>query len=612
MKNLLVKRYSVILYDVACIPIAWLLAFWLRANLSTIPAYLRHDALVLLPFVIVIQAVLFWFFGLYRGQWRFASIPDVVRILKAVAVGSVVIVLMSYFLAISSADAMSRMPPRSILPLYAVFLVILLAGARLSFRWLKEYRRQYHAAQRVLIVGAGLAAESLLRDLNRDRQKRYFAVGLLDDNRNKQGTEILGVRVIGSTQKIPELSLRLKVDLILIALPSADAKHMRNIVDLCRQAKVDYRTLPSLNALAAGDITVNDLRPVSLEDLLGRDPINLQDDVLKTAFQGKRILVTGGGGSIGSELCRQLAVLQPDQLIIVENSEYNLYKIGFELQSYEIEVQTYLQDITDANAIQQIIIEHQPQIVFHAAAYKHVPLLESQPAVAVQNNIMGTQIVAQMAARHGIEEFVLISTDKAVNPSNIMGTSKRMAEIFCQNLNAHSNTRFITVRFGNVLGSRGSVVPLFQQQLKQGGPITVTHPDITRYFMTIPEASQLILQASVMGKGGEIYVLDMGEPVKVVDLAKQIIELAGKRLGDDIDIVYTGLRPGEKLYEELFHEKEALQTTAHQKILTAQAREVDWRALNKALDMLAQAAKQQDNQKILSIVNQWVPENKMR
>tara|TARA_R110000868_G_scaffold8205_3_gene42610 strand:- start:196053 stop:197909 length:1857 start_codon:yes stop_codon:yes gene_type:complete len=600
-------------YDLCTIPIAWLFAYWVRDNLSSISSHLFHDAVNLLPLVIIVQAVTFWMFGLYRGEWRFASIPDLIRILKSVIVAAVSVLTILYFTH-NILHFAHTLPPRSIMPLYILTLMFLLGGARLLYRWRREYHGFHKSGQRTLIIGAGSAGEGLIRDLFRDVKKRYLPVGLIDDNPRKMGAEILGVRVLGQTTSLHEIAKRLKIDLVLIAMPSVDGKTMRGIVEECNKAKIEYRTLPGLSSLASGEVTVNDLRPVSLEDLLGREPIDLHEPRLTQAFHNKKVLVTGGGGSIGSELCRQLTEFELAELIIFEHSEYNLYAIEHELMQRhnDLNLTVYLQDVTEKHGVENLINQHKPDIIFHAAAYKHVPLLETQACVAAMNNVIGTKIVAEAAVANNVEEFVLISTDKAVNPSNVMGTTKRIAEIFCQNLNDQSNTRFITVRFGNVLGSAGSVVPLFQKQLEQGGPITVTHPDITRYFMTIPEASQLILHASSMGHGGEIYVFDMGEPIKITYLAEQMIKLSGKTLHEDIEIAYTGLRPGEKLYEELFHDSENLTKTKHEKLLQAASRKYNWDKLVEQINLIEQRCYDNKSSEVLVLLKELVPENQIQ
>jgi FlaA1/EpsC-like NDP-sugar epimerase len=462
----------------------------------------------------------------------------------------------------------------------------------------------------VLIVGAGRAGEMLVRDLLRTKEELYQPIGFVDDNRAKQGREIQGVRVLGACDEIIDFADRLDINLIVLAVPSVDSANMRRLVGLCEKTGVPFRTVPPLENLMSGQVNISQLREVLIDDLLGREPVSLDWKAIGQELKGKRVLVTGAGGSIGSELCRQIGRLKPAHLILLDSSEFNLYSIENELRKSfpELCITRWLNDVADQVAVERIFRHSGPQILFHAAAYKHVPMLEDQIREAASNNILGTRGLAEAADRFGCETFVMISTDKAVNPANVMGTSKRAAEIYCQNLNQRSATRFVTVRFGNVLGSAGSVVPLFRQQIESGGPLTVTHREITRYFMTIQEACQLILQASVMGEGGEIFVLDMGEPIKISYLAEEMIRLSGKVPGEDIDIIYTGLRPGEKLFEELFHEKEALQSTAHEKILLARYREFEWKRLNDVLDEIKLACAGYDEEKIQSLMKELVPE----
>jgi len=600
------QRWIVVAHDLFMVPVAWLGAYWLRFNLEAFPAHMFIQALTDLPFVLVIQAGTLWFFGVYRGIWRFASVPDLIRIIKAVVAG-VVVIAIAVFL-VSRLEGV----PRSVFPLYGLLLLILLSGPRMAYRWLKDHALPMTTGQPTLIVGAGHGAEMLVRDLLRAKDTGYQPVGFVDDDPRNRGKEIHGLRVIGATTDIPRLVTAYGVQLIVIAVPSANAREMRRIVEQCELGGVPFRTLPGVADIVAGRAVLQTLREVSIDDLLGREQVSLDWQAISSGLGAKTVLVSGGGGSIGSELCRQVARLQPAGLVILENSEFNLYQIEMELrQAYpELTLHVHLCDVTDSVAVTHWMQHYRPSVVFHAAAYKHVPLLEHQVREALHNNVLGTRTLALAADRCGCNTFVLISTDKAVNPTNVMGASKRVAEIFCQSLDRHSTTHFITVRFGNVLGSAGSVVPLFRQQIARGGPVTVTHPEVTRFFMTIPEASQLIMQAAVMGKGGEIYVLDMGEPVKIVYLAEQMIRLAGKVPGEDVEIVYSGLRPGEKMYEELFHEKESLMGTAHEKILLARHRETDWGELQGLMDRLDAQVNGYDEQSLADLLQALVPEFK--
>lgn len=600
------KKLAVIAFDLIAIPVAWYCAYWLRFNMQPFPSGLATVySLSALGILAALQIICYCYFKVHRGLWRFSSLNDVARIIKATLCATVLTIPALYLTTIL------HHIPRSVPPLYAMILIVLLCSARLLRRSLWEYqdkRGESSVIKRVLIIGAGRAGESLARDLKRTQS--YLPVGLVDDNINKRGLEVHGVRVLGQIRDLRELVVQYHVDLIFIAIPSARSALMRRIVDHCEACNVPFRTLPSISALAAGRVEVNALRDVNIEDLLGRDQVQLQWDKIAANIKDKRVVVTGGGGSIGSELCRQIMTLQPSKLLVIDNSEFNLYKIEGELRSKfpKITLELQLISVTDKVAVDFVFHEFKPQIVFHAAAYKHVPMLEEQIRVAVQNNVLGTQVIAEASVAEGVEKFVLISTDKAVNPTNVMGTTKRVAEIYCQNLNSLTETQFITVRFGNVLGSAGSVVPLFKKQLQAGGPLTVTHPDIQRYFMTIPEASQLILQAMVNGQGGEIFVLDMGEPIKIRYLAEQMIRLAGKEPGKDIAIEYIGLRPGEKLYEELFHISEELSPTEHEKLFKAKFRQLEWSELIQAMHLLTIACEAHNDKELYVLLKNLVPE----
>lgn len=601
--DILKSRLSAFLHDSLMVPLAWVGAFWLRFNLGRIPADNLQIALMSLVVILPIQLMAFWQFGLYRGIWRFASIPDLVRIFKAVVFGVLVSSLILF--AINRLDGV----PRSVPLLYAILLVFLLSGPRFIYRWFKDHRLYLRSGKRVLIVGAGKAGEMLVRDLVRDSHGIYQPVAFVDDDAQKMSKDIHGIRVMGKVQDIPDLVRRLQIDVIMIAIPSCSSVQMRIIVEICETTDVPIRTLPRFTDIISGQVSHESLRKVSIEDLLGRDPVTLDMDSLKRGIGDRCVLVTGAGGSIGSELCHQICKLAPSRIVLIDNAEFNLYSIDQDLEKYfpGVERKIYLDDVSDRYAMSRIIEDHKPDIVFHAAAYKHVPLLQGQVRRAVHNNIIGTSILASVCATGGVETFVLISTDKAVNPTNIMGTTKRIAEMICKQMNAQHTTRFITVRFGNVLGSAGSVVPLFRRQIEAGGPVTVTHPEITRYFMTIPEACQLIMQASVMGTGGETFVLDMGDPVKIRYLAEQMITLAGKTPDVDIEIIYTGLRPGEKLYEELFYDRELLVGTNIEKIMLSRYRD-DLSEFQVKLEQLFNAYNHNDDEEMIVLLHDIVPE----
>jgi FlaA1/EpsC-like NDP-sugar epimerase len=564
------SRTAAMAHDLLMIPAAWFAAYWLRFNLGPIPPEFFRGALEALPWVIVIQGAIYWFLGLYRGVWRFASLPDLVRITNAALAGTALVLVAMFVIN------RSYLIPRSVPVLFFGLQILLLAGPRLFYRWFKDHRLNLRSGIRVLIVGADRAGEMLARDMLRDPQHAYFPAAFVDDKVRRHGREVHGVQVLGSTADIPRLVDERDIELILLAVPTARAREMQRLVEICEDTGKPFRTVPQLGNLMAGQVSISQLRPVSIEDLLGRDPITLDWEGIRDGLTGRQILVTGAGGSIGSELVRQIASTNPQRLILLDNGEFNLYQIELELHEThpDLNCTRYLLDVTDEQAITILFATERPHIVFHAAAYKHVPMLENQLRAAVRNNVIGTSIVAKAAHDWGCERFVLISTDKAVRPANVMGATKRAAEALCQSMNRLGSdqgvgTRFITVRFGNVLGSAGSVVPLFRRQIERGGPVTVTHPEIERFFMTIPEACQLIMQAAVLGDGGEVFVLEMGEPVKIRYLAEQMIRLSGREPGRDIQIQYVGLRPGEKLYEELFYDSEDLLPTSHPKIRVA-------------------------------------------
>lgn len=598
------NKYTALTHDLVMVPIAWFAAYWLRFNLHEIPQNHLDGAITLIPLVVIIQGAVFWYFGLYRGVWRFASMPDLIRIAKAVVVGLLATTLFAFLL--------TRLQdvPRSVFPIYGILLLGLLSGPRFLYRWFTDRQVYFTGGARLLIIGAGSAGELLIRDLMRNNNQDFTPIGFVDDDVKKSGREIHGKRVLGSCDDIPALVRKHSIEQIVIAMPSVNTRVMQSVVKKCEQSGVKFRTLPKIQDLATGKLSVQAIREVSINDLLGREQVSLDWTSINESLSGKTVLVSGGGGSIGSELCRQIARIGPNRLIVIEQSEFNLYSIDRELRQSlpNLHVESVLGDICDDVLLAEVFEKHKPNIVFHAAAYKHVPLLENQIRVAALNNIIGTKTLASCSDKYGCDVFVLVSSDKAVNPTNIMGATKRSAEIVCQEINRRSKTKFLTVRFGNVLDSAGSVIPLFREQISKNGPVTVTHPDITRYFMSIPEAAQLILQSSVISNGGEIFVLDMGDPIKISYLAEQMIMLSGKVPGEDIEIIYTGLRPGEKLYEELFHEKEKLKDTVHPKILLARNRTINEKKIQEDMVKLESACSLNDGVLIKKMVSEFVPE----
>ncbi len=565
-------------HDVVATGIAWIGAFLLRFNLDIGDPYFT-GVWPTLPWIVATQTAVFLSFGLYRGIWRYASVPDLRRIVFAAIVSVTAAALVLQLL---------RLPvviPRSVFVLDPILLIMLMGGSRLAYRTWKEHRLVSLSAlnaQPVLILGAGDAGATLAKELAKSSE--WHVVGLLDDNVGKQGRQIHGLPVLGRIEELPAVAGRFSVSHAIIALPSASHTERRRAVDVCTQAGIKALTVPAFDDLVSGRVTVSQLRHVELDDLLGRDPVSLDAGGLRDWLRGRVVMVTGAGGSIGSELCRQIARFEPSRLVLFELNEFALYTIEqeFEARYKGLPLACTIGDVKDAARLGQVIQQYRPAVIFHAAAYKHVPLMESDNAwQAVLNNVTGTDVVARAAIAHGVEKFVFISTDKAVNPTSVMGASKRLAELVCQALQSspsatggESSTRFVMVRFGNVLGSTGSVIPRFREQIAAGGPVTVTHPDVTRYFMSIPEAVQLVLQAGLMGKGGEIFVLDMGEPVRIADLARDLIKLSGYT-EEDIKIVYTGLRPGEKLYEEPLAADENTLPTPHPKLRVARARTED-------------------------------------
>ena len=571
-------RIAVVLHDLAMAALAWWLAKLLRYALR--PDEVMSFHALEFPIVLLIQGLIFRWTGLYKSVWRFASLPDLINILRGALFG-----IFAIYPALFLYNRLDGVP-RSVLLLYPVLLSLLLGAPRILYRYWKDSRSgwlRHQQVKRVMIVGADRAGEVLSRDLRHDN--RYSVVGFVDDKPNLRGASINGHPVLGRLEQLPALTREAAVEMLLIALPAASTAEMRRVVALCDATGLPYRTVPRLEDVVAGRAQFNQIKKVSIDDLLGRDAVELDWTAIRATLTNRRVLVTGGGGSIGSELCRQVARMGAQSLVVVEQSEYNLYRITQELRADfpELILEGLLANCGDKVAMQRAFAEFRPQVVFHAAAYKHVPMLQGQLRAAFRNNVLGTRTVADVAHEAATECFVLISTDKAVNPTSVMGACKRVAEIYCQNLNALSTTRYVTVRFGNVLDSAGSVVPLFRRQIRDGGPVTVTHPEVSRYFMTIPEACQLILQAASIGKGSEIFALDMGEPVKIRDLAEQMIRLAGKKPGTEIPIVFTGLRAGEKLFEELFHPLENYGATEHAKIFLAQHREVSWELLQAML-----------------------------
>jgi FlaA1/EpsC-like NDP-sugar epimerase len=567
-----VRSLLAFLHDVVVSAFAWLAAFWLRFNLE-VPAEYLKTALFALPWVVAVNALLFWRLGLYQGLWRYASLPDLQKILGAVFIAA--LAAPALFLFAAPAPAV----PRSVFLMAPLLLIGAMSGSRLLYRAWKEQRLlglvRHPQADPVIVLGAGASASALLRDLANSSQWRVVA--LLDDDARKHGGAIHDVKVLGALERAGEVAGRMGVTQAIIAMPAATHAARKRALELCQAAGLSVMTVPAYADIVAGKVSVSQLRQVELDDLLGRDPVQLDDAQLSGFLKGKTVLVTGAGGSIGAELCRQIARFAPARLVLVENSEYALYLIEQEFRDRQPQLPVFaaIGDAKDEARVSELFARYAPEVVFHAAAYKHVPLMEKDNAFqALANNALSAIVTARAAQAAGTQTYVLVSTDKAVNPTSVMGASKRLAEMLCQALQPRAATRFVMVRFGNVLGSTGSVIPRFREQIARGGPVTVTHPDMERYFMSIPEAAQLVLQAAQLGKGGEIFVLDMGEPVKIAELARQMIRLSGFS-EQDIRIEFSGLRPGEKLFEEVLVGDETTLPTPHPKLRIARARAPD-------------------------------------
>ena len=570
-KKMTMRQMILVVIDIMSILIASYGSLILRFNGHVEMEYLSHMNAMMI-FVILIGLVIFMINKLYHSLWQFASIVELKNILLATLSSSVINVVL-YELTQNSL-------PRSCYIIYFLLLTMCVGGSRFSYRLLRFYSNKGKAKrdlERVMIIGAGSAGEKIYREIATAPQVYKEVICFVDDNVEKHQRSLHNVPIVGSRDKIIEASKEYKIDEILVAMPSADEKELADILNICKETKCKIKKLPGIYQMLNGDVHLSDFKEVEIKDLLGREPIEVNLEEIMGYVTDKVVMVTGGGGSIGSELCRQIAAAKPKQLIIVDIYENNAYDIQLELKhDYpELNLETLIASVRNTKKIDELFKQYHPDIVYHAAAHKHVPLMEDSPNEAVKNNVFGTLNVARAADKYKTKKFILISTDKAVNPTNVMGATKRMCEMIVQTMNNRSDTEYVAVRFGNVLGSNGSVIPLFKKQIKNGGPVTVTHPDIIRYFMTIPEAVSLVLQAGAYAKGGEIFILDMGKPVKIADMARNLIKLSGYEPDIDIKIEYTGLRPGEKLYEELLMKEEGLQDTPNHLIHIGKPIEMD-------------------------------------
>ena len=611
--QLLVRRIFLVITDIILINGSVFLSLIMRfeINIASVPEeYIQKYIVNVIPFTIV-TLIIFWCFRMYHSLWQYASIAELYKIVEACVVAELAHLCVTSF--------MGWMLPRSCYFTSGVFLIVAMSASRFMYRLLRQLINEYrHTSEqlKIMIIGAGEATSVLMREISNSRYlDNSKVVCIIDDDLGKVGKYIRGVKIVGTRDHIKEYARYYDIDEIIFAIPSASTKDKREILNICKETSCNLKILPGVYQMVDGEINIKDLRNVDVLDLLGRDPVKVDIESIMGYVKDKTVLVPGGGGSIGSELCRQLVSHKPKCLVIFDIYENNAYDIQQELKiKYpDANVVTLIGSIRNTSRLESVFEQYKPDIVYHAAAHKHVPLMEVSPNEAIKNNVVGTWNVAKMADKYGVKKFVMISTDKAVNPTNVMGATKRICEMIIQSFNEKSKTDFVAVRFGNVLGSNGSVIPLFKRQIEAGGPVTVTHPDIIRYFMTIPEAVSLVLQAGAYAKGGEIFILDMGEPVKIDDLAKNLIRLSGYTLGVDMEIKYTGLRPGEKLYEELLMNEEGMQDTDNKLIHIGRPIEFDKEHFYEKLEELKEMAYAEDSadirQKIMEVVDTYHPQN---
>ena len=597
-----------VIVDIFLIALSGFLALYIRYDFRFSNMEMRYVdyELLYLPVNLVVTLLVFVLFKLYRSVWRFASSTELLNVIGACTC--------SIGLQIIGMSLLRMRMPISYYLMKYVLLIVGVGMVRFAYRILRmlQERRLFGGEKdqkkNTMIVGGGEAGAMIIKEFQNSEYLNQRICCVIDDNASKQGKYLRGIKIMGGREDIVRLAKELQIEEIIVAMPSAPQSEVRDILNICKETGCEMKVLPGLYQMIKGEVSISKLRRVEIEDLLGREPIRVQLDEIMGYVAGKVVLVTGGGGSIGSELCRQVAAHEPKQLIIFDIYENNAYDIQQELKNKfpALDLTVLIGSVRNTHRMNSIFEKYRPDIVYHAAAHKHVPLMEDSPNEAIKNNVFGTYKTALAADRYGVKRFVLISTDKAVNPTNIMGASKRICEMIIQMMNRHSKTEFVAVRFGNVLGSNGSVIPLFKKQIEKGGPVTVTHPDIIRYFMTIPEAVSLVLQAGALAKGGEIFVLDMGEPVKILDLAENLIRLSGYKPYEDIDIEFTGLRPGEKLYEELLMSEEGLQETANKLIHIGKPIEFDDDKFREQLDALKRAA-EHDSASIIQLVKEIVP-----
>lgn len=610
-RKLFIRRLFLILLDAILINMASFLGLIIRFDfrISQVPTNYAEAVLSYTLINTLVTIIIFALFRLYNSLWKYAGIDELTNILFAcVSAGVIQLIFMHYILKIHV--------PRSYYPLSTLFLILFISMGRFFYRYIRRLSRRNFGAvkERIMIIGAGEAGSSIIREISGSVYVNGSVICAIDDNKDKMGSYIQGIKVVGDRNNILEAVEKYEITSIIVAMPSASKRAIREILEICKQTNCRLKLLPGMYQLINEEVSVTELRDVEIDDLLGREPVKIDLEEVMNYVSGKVVLVTGGGGSIGSELCRQLAGHKPKQLIILDIYENNAYSIEQELKGThpDLNLTVLIASVRNTKRIHNIMEQFHPDIIYHAAAHKHVPLMENSPNEAIKNNVGGTYKMAMAAHLFGVKKFILISSDKAVNPTNVMGASKRICELIIQAFHKKSKTEFVAVRFGNVLGSNGSVIPLFKEQIQRGGPVTVTHPDIIRYFMTIPEAVSLVLQAGAYAKGGEIFILDMGEPIKIADLAKNLIRLSGYEPDRDIEIEYTGLRPGEKLFEELLMEEEGLSSTSNKLIFIGKQIDIDEEVfLEKVLELDKAAKEEVDDirERIMELVPTYHPDN---
>lgn len=598
------RRLALILLDSLLINLSAIAAILLKFDFYIPPKYIHiYKGYGLMSTLIML--IVYYLFNLYKSLWRYASIDELISVVLASGSGAVTLNALHHLLKVYI--------PESFYIIFAILNIAFIGGVRFAYRFLRRtkghYMSSYATKKRVLVIGAGKAGSMVIKEMHNSPQINSHPVAVIDDDISKYTRKIHGIPILGTRLDIVKIVQEKEIDEIVLAIPSASKKDTKEIIDICKQTKCKLRTLPGVYDLIDGKVDIKKIRDVDIEDLLGRAPIKIGLNEICGYIKNQVVLVTGGGGSIGSELCRQISRFHPKKLLILDIYENNAYDIENELKRKhdDLDIEVLIASIRDRKRMEQIFDTYKPNIVFHAAAHKHVPLMEANPTEAIKNNVFGTLNTAELADIYGVKRFVLISTDKAVNPTNIMGATKRVAEIIVQAMDKKSSTEYVAVRFGNVLGSNGSVIPLFKKQIAEGGPVTVTHPEIIRYFMTIPEAAQLVIQAGAIAKGGEIFVLDMGNPVKILDLAKDLIRLSGFKPDEDIKIKFSGLRPGEKLYEELLMAEEGLKETKHEKIFIGKPLNVDIDYLKKELSMLKLILEKEEGELVGTVIRKLVP-----